>query len=681
MQNNKLNMLWLVVILSLLLTACGGSRQEPAENTTAETTVQTTAPEETIRSTTESTAAVEETTEATEETTEPTEETTAPTTGNAGDDDDDPEPTKPTEPKLEVPDPGTEKNPYVEVLSDYPGQVETVNIPTKGSVSYLIWGSAGKVLTIENADAKLTVGTDTYTADVDGVLTADLSRISTDTVISLTNAGQEAQVFQVSVTEPVGTKNNPVELTDITSLRMELDAGDYDGIWYRWTAPETGRLTLSVQPSDTQTPQGGFLRLPKLLTSDVPENPASEPEKNLENAIADLMAALTDADAPTLLDLPFEVIVTAGDQTVKLSECTEAELSVEVKKGKKITIQTVAQPDGTGTYPAVTAELSGTLTIKPGSNAEHAVLIENLSDPYVIAMDKDDRFYFTGDFSGRVLTIADAQEATLTADGETCKPDESGTIAVSFPKKNGEKTEPDRLCLTAGADKTYTLVFGYPLGTPQNPQTMATGENRATLTAGNTEGYSFLWKSEKTGKLTITMAADTNWQYTLKGEKHNSGETPAVNPVVLALEAGQEVVFTVNTFDPEKPESAPEGTVIFETSFVEAPLALELGEMMITLAPGDANGCRFVWTAKASGSFTITMPEGAAWRYAVKNVTTGLSCGLHTSGDVPLVLTETISVTAGDVVEILVNSFDPENPMEFPGGDMVFFTEFAAAAD
>ena len=192
MKNTKRNKLWLLaipallVILAIVVTACNGSREEPAEpqiNTTAAPTEQTQpvtetteAVEETTEATEETTEATEETTEATEETTEPTEETTAPTTGsnsgNSGDSDD--SGTNPTVPKLEVPDPGTQKNPYVEVVSAYPGEVTTVNIPKKGTVSYMLWGVAGKVITIEDPDVKLVVGENECAITVPGLTIGQL---------------------------------------------------------------------------------------------------------------------------------------------------------------------------------------------------------------------------------------------------------------------------------------------------------------------------------------------------------------------------------------------------------------------------------------------------------------------------------------------------------------------------
>lgn len=689
MKNNKLNMLWLPVILSLLLTGCGCSRQEPVETAAAETAVQTTAPDETTQPAAETTAPTEATTEPTEETTEPTEATTAPTTGSSSgsdddDDDDDSDTTEATEAKLEVPDPGDAKNPYVEVVSDYPGTVSTVSIPSKGTISYLIWGSAGKVITIEDPDAKLTVGDKTYTADENGVLTADLSAVTADAVISLSNSGAEARLFQLSITEPLGTENNPIKLTDIDSFRVKLESGDADGIWYCWTATETGSLTLAAQVPEESTEETGRLTLKTLFEGR--DKSKQKMDENMDAAVSALRSAMAAADTEesTTTVSSFDVIVTAGGQTVKLSDSLGGELTAEVTKGKKVIIQVIALADADGNYPGVTAEITGTLAVKPGSSAEYPVTIEDLSIPFAVSLAKDEAFYMTGSFGGRVLTIAEAGEATLTADGAQYKPDDAGTITVAFPKAESETAEPNSLCLRSAAEKTYALVFGYPLGTAENPQRMVSGENRAELAAGNAEGHRFLWKSEAAGELTITLPADTHWQYTLNDESHNSAEAPAVNPIQLTVEAGQEFLFVVNTFDPENPETTPAGTVSFQAAFVdttpgtqENPAALTLGETKITLEPGDEDGYFFTWTAEKAGSFTITMTEGADWQYRLRNVTAGETGETHTSGAETVVPTQTLTVAAGDVIEILVNTYDPAAPETVPGGEVIFTTAFA----
>ena len=777
MQNTKLNMLWLVVILSLLLTACGGSRQEPAENTAAETTVQTTAPEETIRSTTESTAAVEETTEATEETTEPTEETTAPTTGNAGDDDDDPEPTKPTEPKLEVPDPGTEKNPYVEALSDYPGQVETVNIPTKGSVSYLIWGSAGKVLTIAQPDVKLVWGEKTYTSDESGLLSVDLSEAASDPVLTISNQDAQARSLVISVTEPVGSKNNPQILANLTSVPVELKAGDEDGIWFRWTADATGTLTLTVREGQgDREAQLKRFRLGALdgLLNRQPEEKTGAAE--IAGSLSTLMQMFSEeTENLTEVKLGYEITASVGDTVAKLTESENAELVLEVSKEDSVLIHVVAAPDGEEKLPAVSAEISGSLEIKPGTAAEKPLEITDLSAPTTVTLEKEEPFYVSGAFHGRILTIYDAGDLKLALNDQTILPDESGTVTVCFPAAKEESPATIVLQLTSAVDKEYTLVFSYPLGTPENPDTMVPEENCAILEENAPDGYTFLWHADVDGELTITMPADSHWQYTLLDETHNSAEEPSARVQIVPVTAGTELVFTVNTYDPENPEVTPAGTVTFTASFFdptlgtegnpiwlelsdtltipagktvyytarvddmimtlsgenvsvnhngtdytpvegvitldckgaseteppvfaitntgtqeetfavtfgyplghsENPEILTLGKTEVTLAEGNAEGRFFTWTAEASGSFTVTMTDGAHWQYALSNVTGGISGEHHTSGDDPVRLTETIAVSAGDTVRIMVNTYDPANPYAPPAGTVIFTTAF-----
>lgn len=1004
MKNNKLNKIWIaglaaLVILILLLTMCTGPKKEETVETLPTETAeqQLAAPTEQTRQPAETTAPTEETTEPTEETTEPTEETTAPTTGSndSGSGGGSTTPTNPTEPPLEVPEAGTEKNPYLEVVSDYPGKVSTVNIPGKGEISYLISGSAGNILTIHNANAKVVCGEKTYAPDADGILTVDMSELTADAVISITNAGEEELVYELLITEPLGAKTNPVIIADISAIDVALKAGDADGNFYKWTATATGTLTLSVKPEEVisgETEQTGAAAVLTALmdalnvsnaeemTDPVSKETAAEAAEEPADDATDEELETQETETPEI-----EVIVTVGEKTFKLSESQTGSIVLDVAKQEEVLIQVMAIPDEEGTYPEVSAQLIGSFAIKPGTEEnpyEHTltavpesfttveipaesqvyyrfigaegtvltiadqacVILENvtygptvndtvwvelpaeeaeaivlavgnqnteakaltlnfaykgsvecpailssiesidaaleesdadgyfyqwtaddpgtvsfvldsiapesaaydvtlsvagtdrstkfvdgaasielkagetliihvaaqadedgaypaislklsssftpapgtsadnplvISDtgvPTAITVGAEKTFYISGSFHGQSLTIWDAADAVLGYNGQTISSDEFGTLTLSFPKAEGEAPEPITFTLTSNTASEYTLEFSYPLGTAQNPALMVLEENQAVLEANDADGYSFAWYGDIEGELTITMPEDDNWQYTLDGVTHTSAEEPKRASVTIQITEGQEILFTVNTFDPDS-DGTPAGTVTFTVSFYdptlgteenpiyleltdtitipagqtvyytarvdgmtmtltgenvklthngveytpldgvmeiackgkgmmqppvfaitntaeeettctveftyalghqENPAQLKLGETKITLEAGDEDGYCFLWKAEESGTFTITMAEGKHWQYVVNNLTSFVSGELHVSNDDPLVLSETITVSTGDEIRIIVNTYDPEMPFSTPGGEITFVTAFAA---
>lgn len=1010
MKNNKWNKIWIaglaaLVILILLLTMCTGPKEIPVETLPTETAEQLlAAPTEQTQAEPETTAPTEETTQPTEETTqptEPTEETTAPTTGNNNSGNNNSGnnnsgsgntgTTKPTEPPLEVPDAGTEKNPYVEVVSEYPSKVTTVSIPASGGINYLISGAAGNVITIDDPNAKVVCGDKTYTPDENGVLTMDFSEMDADAVISISNSSKEDRAYVLHVSEPLGTRTNPEVLDDLNEISVKLKADDADGHYFRWTATSTGTLELWEKKAGTASAAAkhAYTELMQAGETEM-EKPAVVPETISADRldVAALASALEEVQTVAAVTPNMDIILTVETKTYKLSEFSDAVITAKVEKLQNVLIQVSAVPDEAGTYPEISAVLTGTftpdpgteenpyeytlagvpdtlttveipaesqvyyrltgaagtvLTISdqaciihenvtygptvngcvwvelpadaaepillavgnqntaakalavnfnykgsaacpeilttietitaalaegdldgyfyqwtaadpgtvtltldavtpegaacdvtlsvsgtdrtttlvdgtasialkagesliiqvaakaeedgfvpalelsltgsfapaPGTSADNPLVISDTSIPTALTVGAEKTFYISGDFHGQILTIWDAADATLTYNDQIITPDEFGTITLTFPEAEGETTDPIALSLTSDTEWEYTLVFSYPLGTAQNPDTMVLEENQATLEANDDDGYTFLWYADIEGELTITMPEDTAWQYTMDGVTHTSAEDPEQATVTIAVTVGQEVLFTVNTFEPASDET-PAGTVTFNVSFYdptlgteanpiyleltdsitipagqtvyytvrvdgmtmtltgenvklthngveyvpandvidlickgsgmmqppvfaitntaeedktctvkftyplghqENPDQLKLGQTKITLAAGDEDGYCFVWRAEGSGSFTITMTEGTAWQYVVNNLTSFVSGELHVSDDDPTVLSETVTVSAGDEIRIIVNTYDPENPFAPPGGELIFQTAFVPDAE
>lgn len=245
----------MVILIILLLSNCGETKVE-----------KPTAPTETVQETqtleqTEQTEATEETTEATEETTEPTEETEPEETqgstsggGNPGgynpdfgtDDDDDDEDDK-KEDTFAAPDPGTQTNPYVEVLAEGASEVSTVKIPVEGVVYYEIHGAANSVLLLENPDASVTCGETKYEPDEKGLISLPIGEGTEPVTIQLSNGGTEEETYKLQFKPPVGSKENPEVLESIDQIKVELAEGDKDGYYYLWKATDFCVLTLKPE--------------------------------------------------------------------------------------------------------------------------------------------------------------------------------------------------------------------------------------------------------------------------------------------------------------------------------------------------------------------------------------------------------------------------------------------------
>ena len=144
----------------------------------------------------------------------------------------------------------------------------------------------------------------------------------------------------------------------------------------------------------------------------------------------------------------------------------------------------------------------------------------------------------------------------------------------------------------------------------------------------------------------------------------------------------------------EAPLPAGENTVEFKNAgeeaaeivaVVAAPVVGDTMDDPIILEEGgdyvaDVNeqypeGVYYQYTATEDGTVTITIKTEAGWSYVINNVTAGIYGDMHWSDDETVVITETIDVTAGDVIAIQVITYDPENPWSAPAGSVEFTLE------
>lgn len=756
----------LILLLIVCITKCGKQAETmPAPETTAEPTAAAT----TQPPTEEPTRPVQETTEPAQETTAPTEETVAPTTLPA--DDEDYEDDKVPEDEIEIPDPGTPENPYVEVVDAYPADVESVNISGETEVSYLIAGSAGSVITIADPNVTLTVDGTDYTADeATGILTVDLSKLGIDPVVTLKNVSTTTGSCLVTLNEGIGGKGNPEILTDPVQIPVALAEGDINGYHYQWTAVTDGTVELK-------------------LLAELPVQDQTEETASAEAAEETEPEATEPEEEYTVL----EIVVTVGEETFRLSETEAGTLSFAVKKDVPVLIQVIAVPWEDGYYPEVEETVQWSLTPDLGTRENP----QPLEDILEIALsleenDKDGWHYLWTATGDGLLTLTPPEGVQLTAAVEdTTFQCAEGETALSFHVTAQQQIliQAAAVPVTSEEDQTQTwpAVAGTITGTlqsdpgaPDNPVVLESLENvTVSLAAGDADGYSCVWTAPLEGTLTIQTAAaeaaaevsvtsggtastlteeplilelqaeDTITilvtaipdetgacpaaQVTLTGSFEAAPGNSPENPIELsdlgaaktvAMEARQTLYFSgmvhemvatvedangvsihydgktawgsqtgVATMEfPEADAEAPEEPVVFsvtsknekELTLVFAypaghannPAALVLGENRIQLKEADADGYLFAWTAECDGFLTVAMAENAMWQYQIINLTNGTEGPLHTSTEESPAAEETVEVSQGDRLQVVVKTLDPKNPEALPAGSLTVTASF-----
>ena len=91
-------------------------------------------------------------------------------------------------------------------------------------------------------------------------------------------------------------------------------------------------------------------------------------------------------------------------------------------------------------------------------------------------------------------------------------------------------------------------------------------------------------------------------------------------------------------------------------------------------------GYYYIYEATETGTLTITMPEGGNWTYTASNVTAGVYGETQWSDSDPVVNPCILEVTAGDQIELIVCTYDPESSWVAPAGELTIEVIFNAVA-
>lgn len=571
----------LILLLILCISQCGRqSGEEPAPETTAGATAPVM-----IRTVTEAaTLPAVETTVPTEETAAPTDETAAPTTLPADETEPLEDDTVPED--IDVPDPGTPENPYVEVVNAYPADVESVNLSAETGVSYLIAGSAGSVITIADPGVTLTIEDVVYSADAaTGVLTVDLSKLGMDPLMTLTNVSASAGSCLVTLNEGLGGSGNPEILLDPAEIAVSLLEGDANGYHYQWTATTDGTVELQLK----ETPEA-----------------AEDPAEAEESAQAE---EETQPEEPLEEPVVLEIVVTAGEETFRLTDVENGILSFEVEKNMPVLIQVITVPWTDGYYPGIEETVLWKLLPALGTIENPQVLTEIGEIAVSLKEEDEDGYHYlwTANREGRLTLTPDEGIAVTAMLEEAAYQAAEGENAVSLdmakdqqvliqavaipvpqqsedpaededPPEDGEPAEDETteepaepvMVRPAVSGKITGQVTSFP-GAPDNPVILESIETiPVSLEAGNADGYSCMWTAPMEGTLTLRAeTTDTALEIRVT-EPDGTVHTLTNQEMTLDLPAGDSVTILVIAIADED-GSYPVGDVTLTGIFAAAP--------------------------------------------------------------------------------------------------------------
>ena len=188
--------------------------------------------------------------------------------------------------------------------------------------------------------------------------------------------------------------------------------------------------------------------------------------------------------------------------------------------------------------------------------------------------------------------------------------------------------------------------------------------------------------------------SDLGWTYFVNnltsgkyGDTHWSDDEVVVDMEELEVKAGDVIEIFVATYNPDDMFNNPEGTAAVNVLFAkpadpftwENPGVIEAGDHAAEIE-ADSMGWYAKWTAEKAGEVTIKMNDATGWTY---NVMIEKANGEYVYGDThwfddeEVVSSETYEVEAGDVVKVMVNTYDPENMFGSPAGTVNWTLSFA----
>ena len=240
---------------------------------------------------------------------------------------------------------------------------------------------------------------------------------------------------------------------------------------------------------------------------------------------------------------------------------------------------------------------------------------------------------------------------------------------------------------TDGVTIYMTLTAGegssVPAGTYDNPEEVSlqngmwgiSGEATVALEADN-EGYFYKVTAPADGAIEVYVNAYDAATYAQVGYMYNVDNTTQgtygeyrysdeeETPVELVeVEAGDVLKIRVTTYNPDNFFDVPAGTIRVQVSFYEPgsqayPEVVETGDHTANIV-ANSWGYYYSYTASSNGKVTVALDENSTnWTYVVNNVTAYGYGDNHYSDDDTPQFNETVSVNAGDEIQIIFGTLD-----------------------
>ena len=520
---------------------------------------------------------------------------------------------------------GSQENPV-----SLAGQVTTV--ANTGTTYYAARFAGTMILTVTGPAFTLSYEGNTY-ASAGNKVALEITSSSTysPVVFSITGEGR----YTVAFAAPQGTTDNPAQLV-IGENTAAIRSGDTDGYCFGFTATQDGVLSILM-------PAGNWMY--------------AIDKKNIAKTVS-LGPYYSDAEEP----VPVSAMeVAAGDEIV-VTVSTYDPANPYAAPAGEVTF--------TATFPHALGTYENPMPLKLGPNT---AVIEEGSVGYV--------YTWTADSAGTLtITMPELTKdlaipgwyyciSNITADayGEYYFSDTNDNMAA-VEVGAGDQIElivctydPADQNVAPAGELTVEAIFTYPQGSAMSPIFLS-GDTVVTIPAGKTMYYTGRFGGQTMTAAGAGVTVEHNGQtYTVSdsGTSFLCYQEDMYNPSIFKFtnETDADVEVSLKL-------TVPVGTL-------QNPAELVMGKNTATIEEGNEQGYYFSWTATQTGTLYLKMPA-QGWRYVVNNLSTYAYGTTHHADDEDLVNPAAIPVTQGDYLQIIVNSYDPNDVYSYPAATIVF---------
>ena len=601
-------------------------------------------------------------------------------------------------------------------------------VGANATVYYSVYGIANMIMTIENAGA-LTVnvnGVD-YTANENGTISFTVpagmmgGRMPVNFTVS--NSSEAEVSFAMTFAFPVGTMDNPAELTE-GETTVSLDAGS-QGYYFTYTAEERGTLTMSISAGDVnwmyvinnltsyvygseQTSLDETVVNPAVVSVNKgdelqimvntldPDNRWSAPAGDVTLEVS-FEAAVGTAMNPAFVNFVMNDEYTAGEATINVPANTTYYCQAYNVGGMILSVNGV----DTAILPAAMGRMPVNFTVTNDTDADAEMVLSvrypegSQMNPDVIEnLGAQNVYLAEGDYEGYYYTYTAEQDAILCFQVNSVSTEVDVDICVTNMNTYAMTT-----ISADGADGKVNVPVS--AGDVLNIQVVILPDANWNIAAAvvewdinyplgsewNYDYPEFVWNEDNTeATATIIVPANTTYYVaayrvggmilTINGENPVMLESagmwsPTVFTVVNDTDEAAEYVLTLSYPVGSQMNPAELSVYVEGESWDETE-----GQNVAELEADNWNGYLYSWTAPADGTLTVTMDNGVAgWSYALNNMTAYKYGDNHYSNDGSS-NTETIAVSAGDEIQLMVNTCGEPGSYTTPAGKVYFQAYF-----